>query len=174
MNALKIKSKLRTVDDFPKKGITFFDIAPILEDPALYDIAINEMLKKFDSFEEVDKIIALDARGFIFASVIARERNKGLVMARKKGKLPYTTISCSYGLEYGNNELEIHIDSIKPNEKAVIIDDLLATGGTAEAAGNICKQLGGIVQGFLFFSEIEALNGRRKLNGHKVESFIKL
>lgn len=172
MKTLEIKESTRLIDDFPKKGISFLDITSILENAKAFKSTIEKMIEMIDG-EKIDKIIGLDARGFIFASAISYELNTGLIMARKKGKLPSKTISCSYGLEYGENELEIHEDSILPGERILIIDDVLATGGTAEAAMKLNDELGGELIGLLFFAEIEELDGRSKFNGANIKSLLK-
>lgn len=171
MKTSEIKEKVRLVADFPKKGISFLDITTILEDAKGFKSTIKKMVEMVNG-EKIDKIVGLDARGFIFASALAYELNTGLVIARKKGKLPSKTVSCSYGLEYGKSELEIHEDSILPNEKVLIVDDVLATGGTAEAAMKLSETLGGNIVGFIFFAEIKELEGRKKFNGANIKSLL--
>lgn len=172
MKVNEIKEMVRMVPDYPKKGISFLDITTVLGNARCFKNSIAHMAEKV-SHIKIDKIIGLDARGFIFASALSYELGCGLVIARKKGKLPYKTISCSYGLEYGKDELEIHSDSILPGENILIVDDVLATGGTAEAAMKLTNGLEGNLTGLLFFAEIEKLNGRAKFNGGKIESLLK-
>ena len=137
---LNLKSKIREVPDFPKKGVSFKDITPLLNDPKYFKVVIDLFYEEFKN-SRLKKIIALDARGFLLASALAYKLGVGLVIARKKGKLPHKTIACEYDLEYGKETLEIHKDSIKAGEKVLIIDDVLATGGTALAAVKLAEKL---------------------------------
>lgn len=157
-----LQTGIRDVHDFPKEGIVFKDITPLLGDPKLFKLAI-------DAFEEtmlghrVDKIVAIDARGFIFAGALADRLGAGLVPVRKKGKLPFTTEFISYDLEYGSNIVEIHKDAISPGERVWMIDDVLATGGTAAAAISLVERLGGNLVGMTFLLELTFLGGRKLL-----------
>lgn len=169
---IKIKEAVRLVPNWPKEGISFLDITTALKDKKIYQDVMDGMTELCGD-KGIDKIVGIDARGFIFASVLADRLDVGLVLARKRGKLPGKAISQSYGLEYGEDEIEIHIDAISPEETILIVDDVLATGGTMAAAVELVKRLGGNIVGILFFIEIEGLNGREKLGDMKVESLIK-
>ena len=170
--ASKLKSIIRDVPDFPKKGIIFKDITPLLADHA----AFTELVKGFaDAYRNsgVTKVLGIEARGFLLAAPIAMELGAGIVPVRKKGKLPYKTISASYALEYGTDTLEIHEDALKPGEKVLIVDDVLATGGTAAAVCELVEKIGGKVEGIAMLIELGFLNGRAKLAGRPIHSLIK-
>ena len=169
--ALKLKEAVRDVADFPQKGIVFKDITPILGDGALFKAAI-ECLSNRHKPGSIDAVVGIDARGFIFAGAVARYLNVGMIPVRKKGKLPYQTQSVAYDLEYGKGELEIHVDAIKPGEKVAIVDDLLATGGTALAASKLIEKIGGRVASIDFLIELSFLHCRDKLAGYNVSSII--
>jgi adenine phosphoribosyltransferase len=158
---------IRDVPDFPIEGILFKDITPLLQEPAALRQAVDAIA---DHFRErgVDSVVAIESRGFIFGAPLAYCMNVGFVPVRKPGKLPYKTISVEYSLEYGTNTLEIHQDAIKPGEKVLIVDDLLATGGSAKAAIELVERLGGEVVGLAFLVELEFLHGRSKLKGYDV------
>jgi adenine phosphoribosyltransferase len=162
INLEQLKSAIRDIPDFPKPGIVFKDITPILGDGQLFQSVIDHL---GDEAEKVNpsKVVGIDARGFLFGAAVAYKLGLGCVPIRKKGKLPYTTVGSSYQLEYGEAEVEMHIDAINPGERVVLIDDLLATGGTAAAAVNLVQQVGGIVGGALFVIELEFLHGRKRL-----------
>ena len=168
----KIKSAIRDVPDFPKPGIIFKDITPILHDQSL----CNEIVRKFKNSLEalkIDAIIGIESRGFLFGFLLANKMNLPFILIRKAGKLPYKTVTHVYNLEYGSAEVEMHIDSVKPGWNVIIHDDLLATGGTAEAAANLVKMQGANVAGFTFLVELGFLKGREKLNVHS-ENIISL
>lgn len=169
---IDLKSKIREIPDFPKKGVSFKDITPVLEDPKYFKQIIDLFAKEFKN-KGIQKIVAIDARGFLLASALAYKLGAGIVIARKKGKLPYKTITCDYDLEYGKETLEIHNDSIKKGEKVLIIDDVLATGGTAGAAAKLVGLLKGNVLGIGFLIELTFLSGREKLKKYNVFSLIK-
>ena len=169
---MDFKAKIREIPDWPKPGILFYDITPLLED-AEYFRAVNDELAKPFLGQRIDKVIAIDARGFLLAPGVAYQLNAGVCLVRKKGKLPHKTVSREYALEYGSNTIEIHEDTIKPNERVLIIDDVLATGGTARAAVDLVKQLSGEVVGLGFLIELEKLKGREKLPKLNVFSLIK-
>lgn len=154
---------LRHVPDFPKPGIDFIDITTVLQDGALFGAAIREMDSMTGDWA-FDLIVGCESRGFIFASAMACELGKGLVLIRKKGKLPHETLSMAYELEYGKDELEIHTDAIRPGQRVLIVDDLLASGGTTATALRLIEQLGGVPAGCAYFVELTALEGR-KLSG---------
>jgi adenine phosphoribosyltransferase len=162
INLEQLKSAIRDIPDFPKPGIVFKDITPILGDGQLFQSVIDHL---GDEAEKVNpsRVVGIDARGFLFGAAVAYKLGLGCVPIRKKGKLPYTTVGSSYQLEYGEAEVEMHIDAINPGERVVLIDDLLATGGTAAAAVNLVQQVGGIVGGALFVIELEFLHGRKRL-----------
>jgi len=168
----KLRAGVRDVPDFPKKGIIFKDITPILKDGALFRASIDLFLERFHG-RKVDKIVGIDARGFLFGSAIAYELGIGFVPLRKKGRLPYKTESAKYSLEYGEAEMELHIDAIEAGEKIVLIDDLLATGGTSASAATLIKKVGGILLEAQFLIELEFLHGREKLAPTTVVSFLK-
>ena len=153
---------IRTVPDFPKKGILFYDITTLLLNPKSFKKAIDVMYNAARKLK-FDKIAAVESRGFVFGSTLAYKFKKGFILVRKEGKLPSETISYSYGLEYGTSTVEIHKDAIKPGDKILVVDDLLATGGTAKAIQSIVESLGGKTIGYLFLIELEGLKGREKL-----------
>lgn len=168
----KLKTIIRDVPDFPKKGIVFKDITPLLADPA----AFTEMVKHFAAqfrTAGITKVLGIEARGFLLAAPIAMELGAGLIPVRKKGKLPYKTVAASYALEYGTDTLEMHADAVKPGEKVLIVDDVLATGGTAGAVCSLVEKLGGEVTGIAMLIELGFLNGRAKLAGRPIYSLIK-
>lgn len=166
-----LKEKIRVIDDFPTKGISFKDITTLLKDADSLKNCINQMADRFKGIQ-IDMVVGPESRGFIFATPLAYLLNTGFVPVRKPGKLPAETISYEYSLEYGTDKLEMHQDSIKPGQKVLIVDDLLATGGTMYAAAKLVEKLGGEVIGLGFLIELEDLNGREKLKGYKVESLI--
>lgn len=167
-----IKAAIRDVPDFPKPGIMFKDITPLLNDPKLFDMSIRLLAEPYKG-RGITKVIGMDARGFIFAAPVALALGAGFTPVRKKGKLPYKTVSVTYDLEYGQDTLQIHEDAIKPGEKILIVDDVLATGGTAGAVCGLVEKLGGKLEGVAMLIELEFLKGRDKLSGYPVESLIK-
>lgn len=162
-----LKSKIREVPDFPTPGILFKDIMPLLEDRQAFRAAINGLASPFRN-SGIDKVVGIDARGFLFSSAVAFAIDAGLVSARKQGKLPFTKITQEHSLEYGQSLLEMHIDSIKPHERILIVDDVLATGGTAEAVIKLVNRLGGTVVGAEFLIEL-SLGGREGLEKYGVQ-----
>ncbi len=166
-----LKSAVRDVVDFPEPGIVFKDITPILACPKLFELAVDKMIEKL-GFEKVDKVVGIDARGFIFGAAIAHKLKCGFVPARKAGKLPWNTVSETYELEYGKATLELHQDAILKGESVAIIDDLLATGGTAKAATNLVEKLGGKIHSVNFFVELTFLPGRTTLKNFSVHSLL--
>ena len=172
MGQEEIAAAVRDIVDFPKPGIVFKDISPILQTPELFRETIDLMAEACP--ETPDMIVAIDARGFIFGAPMAYKMGCGLAMLRKKGKLPGETEEVSYDLEYGSATLELHNDSVKPGDKILIVDDVLATGGTAEAAVKLVKELGGEVLGLSFIMELCFLNGRDKLENVRVDTLIKV
>lgn len=171
MTSDDLRNAIRSIPDFPKPGILFRDISPILESAPHFRAAIDLLAAECDGLEPV-KIVGLDARGFIFGAALAYRLGLGFVPVRKKGKLPFRTISHAYDLEYGSAEFEIHCDSILPGEKVVLVDDLLATGGTACAAVHLLRQLGANVLRALFVVELEGLGGRDQLAPLDVRSLV--
>jgi adenine phosphoribosyltransferase len=168
----QLRAGIRDVPDFPKKGIVFKDITPLLNDGRLFRAAIDLFLEQCRA-RNVDRIVGIDARGFVFASAVAYELGVGFVPLRKKGRLPYKTESAKYSLEYGEAEMELHIDAITRGERIVLIDDLLATGGTSASAGTLIRKVGGELVAAIFLIELEFLHGREKLAPTPVISFLK-
>jgi len=168
----KLRAAVRDVPDFPKKGIVFKDITPILNNGPLFKASIDVFIERCRG-KNVDKIVGIDARGFLFGSVVAYELGVGFVPLRKKGRLPYKTESAKYSLEYGEAEMELHIDAIMRGEQIVLIDDLLATGGTSASAAALIKKVGGELIEAIFLIELEFLHGREKLAPTPVISFLK-
>ncbi len=167
-----LKKHIRDIPGFPKEGITFHDITPLLQNKEAYSASVDSMADTLKD-KEIDYLIGIEARGFIFASALAYKLGCGLVIVRKFGKLPSEKINASYDLEYGNDVLEVHKDSIAHGENIVLVDDLLATGGTAQAVGKLVQQLGANIVGYLFLIELTSLNGREKLKPHPVWSIMK-
>ena len=167
----KIEEYVRSIPDFPEPGIIFRDVTSILQDAEGLKLAIDSM-QAFLKDTDVDVIVGTESRGFIFGVPIAYNLHKPFVPVRKKGKLPCETVSMSYDLEYGSAEIEMHNDSIKPGQKVVIIDDLIATGGTVEAAAKLVEELGGEVVKIIFLMELAGLKGRERLEKYDVESVI--
>jgi len=166
-----LKEYIRDVPDFPKKGIIFKDITTFLSHKDAFKKAMDIFVERYKN-EKIDKIVAADARGFIFGGVLAYELNAGFVPVRKKGKLPHKTISADYELEYGTDTLYAHEDAIAAGERVLIVDDLLATGGTAKATCDLVKRLDGEIVEFAFLIELSFLNGRDKVKGYPVFSQI--
>ena len=167
-----IEDYVRTVPDFPKEGRMFRDVTTVLKDPDGFQLAIDLMMKELAGLD-FDVIAGTESRGFIFASPIAYLMKKSLILVRKKGKLPFDTVSESYDLEYGSAEIEIHSDSIKKGDKVVLVDDLIATGGTMAASAKLFERLGGEVVRMVFLMELEGLEGRKILKDYDVRSIIK-
>ena len=166
-----IADRIRDVPDFPKKGILFKDITPVLSDIDTLRASVKEMAAPFMDLE-IDVVVGIESRGFIFGAPIADVLNCSFVPVRKPGKLPWKTESVSYELEYGTDALEIHEDAITEGQNVLIVDDLLATGGTAEATCKLVSKLGGNIKGLSVLIELEALNGRKRLNQYNVHSLV--
>jgi adenine phosphoribosyltransferase len=166
-----IKSKVRSIPDWPIKGVIFRDITTVLLDPPAFKQICTIFYDRYVN-EKIDKIVGIDARGFLFGSVLAYKLDIGMIPIRKNGKLPYKTISESYTLEYGEEIIEIHEDAIEKGERVVVIDDLMATGGTISAAANLVEKLGGEIFECSFVLELPDLNGREKLGNRKVFSIV--
>lgn len=169
---MDLKTKLRHVMDFPKEGIDFIDITTVLQDPEAFKFCMDSFKELAQQLEDFDIIVGSESRGFIFGAPLAYQMGKGFVPVRKKGKLPYKTIKAEYDLEYGKDVLEMHEDAIKPGQKVLIVDDLLATGGTTGANIKLVERLGGEVVGVIYFIELSFLNGREKLKSYKVNSIV--
>ena len=168
----KLEEYVRSIPDFPEPGIIFRDVTSILQDADGLKLAVDSMQALLED-TDADVIVGTESRGFIFGAPIAYNLHKPLVLVRKKGKLPCETVEKSYDLEYGSATIEMHKDSIKPGQKVVIVDDLIATGGTIEAAAKLVEELGGTVVKVIFLMELEGLKGRERLKGYDVESDIK-
>lgn len=171
-----LKSKTRSIIDYPRKGIVFRDLTTIFQDGKAMKLAVDLMAASIVENQtkkvEFDKFAAIEARGFVLAGALTQKLGGGLVMIRKPGKLPYLKKHVDYKLEYGEDSLEIHLDAIKPGENIILVDDLLATGGTAKAACNLIEQLGGRVAKILFLVELPDLHGRERLSGYDVDNVI--
>lgn len=166
-----IERAIRTIPDFPKPGIQFKDITPVLADARLFSSSIDLLIDGFKP-GQVDAVVGIDARGFIFASAAALRLNAGFVPVRKKGKLPYQTHEQDYDLEYGTATIAMHTDALKPGSRVLLIDDLLATGGTAAAAASLVNKLGAQILEVSFLIELKFLNGRDRLKGRRVRSIV--
>lgn len=168
---LDLKKFIRDIPDFPKKGIVFKDITPLLGDPKALAAAIDRIAKHYAD-AGITKVAGIEARGFLFATAVALRLGAGVIPIRKKGKLPHKTISASYALEYGTDTVEIHEDAAEKGEKVLLIDDLIATGGTARASAELLEKAGAIVAGVCFIVELEFLKGREKLAGREIFSLL--
>lgn len=166
-----VKDYITTIPDFPEEGILFRDITTVLQDAEGFKLAIDEYIKLLEGLD-FDVICGAESRGFIFGAPIAYKLNKPFVPIRKKGKLPRETVCASYALEYGTAEIEMHVDSIKKGQRVVIIDDLIATGGTVKACCELVEKLGGTVERILFLLELKGLNGRETLKGYDVRTVV--
>lgn len=167
---MSLKDKVRAIPDYPKKGVIFRDVTTLLKEGQYFKEAIDKMAEKIDY--EIDKVIGIEARGFIVGAPLAYKLSKGFIPIRKPGKLPCEKISVEYDLEYGTDSIEMHVDGIKKGERVVIVDDLLATGGTSQAAIKLVESLGAEVAGLLFLMELDDINGRQKLKNYRVDSII--
>jgi len=166
-----LKSVIREIPNFPKEGILFYDITTLLKDAELFRRVIEKLAKLYED-EGIDKVVAIESRGFILGSALAYRLNAGFVPVRKRGKLPSDVYETEYNLEYGSSALAIHRDAIATGERVLIVDDLLATGGTIAATVDLVKQLHGVIIGVAFLIELTALRGRHRLDGHQVVSLI--
>lgn len=169
---MNLKSYIRNIPDFPKEGIMFKDITPMLKDKEAFNAAIEAIKDNYKDLD-IDYIVGIEARGFIVGTPLSLAMNKGFIPIRKPGKLPAEKITASYDLEYGSNELELHRDAIDKGDKVLIIDDLLATGGTVKAACDLVEKLGGDIVSVGFLLELKDLDGRDKLKGYDVFSLLK-
>ena len=167
----ELERAIRNIPDFPQPGIQFKDITPVLADPRLFSGCVDLLTANFKP-GVVDAVVGIDARGFIFAAAAALKLRAGFVPVRKKGKLPYKTHEASYDLEYGSNTIAIHVDALKPGSRVVLVDDLLATGGTSGAALSLLAKVGANILEVSFFIELGFLKGRDKLEGYSVRSLV--
>ncbi|HLY14832.1 MAG TPA: adenine phosphoribosyltransferase [Candidatus Limnocylindrales bacterium] len=172
MSAEELRARIREIPDFPKPGILFYDITTVLKDPVAYKESIDLMLAPWRE-DKVDLVVGMESRGFIFSAPMAYLLDAGLVPVRKLGKLPAETITVEYALEYGSNTLEIHRDAIQPGQRVLVVDDLLATGGTVRGTIDLVERLQGEVVGLGFLVELEFLKGRDRLQGLRVESVVR-
>jgi adenine phosphoribosyltransferase len=171
MSAEDLRAKIREIPDFPKPGILFYDITTMLKDPDAFHEAIDLMLEPYKD-ERIDIVVGMESRGFIFSAPMAYQLKAGLVPVRKLGKLPAETITVEYALEYGSNTLEIHRDAIEAGQRVLIVDDLLATGGTVRGTIELVERLKGQVVGLAFLVELDFLKGRERLEGRRVTSVV--
>ncbi len=167
-----LKTAVREIPDWPKKGILFYDITTLLKDGPCFREAVNALIAPY-SGQKIDLVIGIEARGFIFAPTVAFAIGAGFVPVRKPGKLPAATHRATYDLEYGTDSLEIHQDAIVPGQRVLIVDDLIATGGTAKAVAALVEKMGGVVVGLAFVIELEFLHGREKLGSYPMTSLLK-
>jgi len=167
----ELKKTIREVPDFPKPGVSFKDLTTLFQNPVAFRSAMDRLTERF-SDEKIDVVAGIDARGFVIAGVLADRLNLGMVLVRKAGKLPHLVEGESYALEYGEARMEVHADAVEPGQRVVILDDLLATGGTAAAAGRLMERLGAKIEGFGFLVELDFLGGRKLLPPDRVFSLI--
>jgi adenine phosphoribosyltransferase len=172
MDMEQLKSKIRHIPDFPKAGILFYDVTTLLQDPVGFRAAIDSLSNPFVG-QGIELVVGIESRGFIFGSAVADRIGAGFSPVRKPGKLPSTTMRASYDLEYGTDALEIHDDAVKKGQRVLIVDDLLATGGTAKATSDLVIRLGGTVHALAFLIELVALKGREKLAGQMLHTVLK-
>ena len=166
-----LHAKIRTIPDFPKPGILYRDITPLVQDPAALRLAIHQLIHPYIG-EPISAVVGMEARGFIFGSLAAWELGVGFVPLRKPGKLPYEVHSMAYDLEYGSQSLEVHVDALGPEDRVLVVDDVLATGGTAAASCGLIEKLGARIAGCAFVIELDGLNGREKLSRFCVHSLL--
>ena len=167
----QLRGRIRDVPDFPKKGITFKDITPVLADADLFRAVVERLAARYRG-ERISKVVGIEARGFIFAAPLAVALGAGLVIVRKPGKLPWRTVRQVYDLEYGQDSLEMHLDAVGPGERVLVVDDVLATGGTADAVGRLVTGQGAELVGFAFLLELAFLHGARRLGADKVHALL--
>ena len=167
-----VRARIRDVPDFPQKGVIFKDITPVLADGALFHEVVDAFSARWRG-ERIDKVVGIESRGFLFAAPLAYALGAGVTVVRKPGKLPWKVIREVYSLEYGENALELHVDAVEPGERVLVVDDVLATGGTAAATGRLVAQQGGALVGYSFLVELGFLNGAKKLGNERVHSLVK-
>ncbi len=172
MDADTLKAQIRHVPDFPKPGILFYDITTLLRDPAGFRLTIDNLSAPYQD-QGIDLVVGIESRGFILGAGVADRIGAGFTPIRKPGKLPAKTLKEAFTLEYGSDAIEIHADAVEPGQKVLIVDDVLATGGTARAAARLVRKLGGDLHGLAFLIELEALGGRKLLEGEKIYSVLK-
>ena len=168
---MDLKDYIRSIKDYPKKGILFRDFSPILKDPSSLSLVVDEFAKKYHP-NDIDVFAGIESRGFILACALAQKYNKGMILLRKAGKLPGKTVKVSYSIEYGKAQMEIQKTALEKNERVLICDDLLATGGTAKAAAKLVEKLGAKVIGFAFIIELTSLKGIGKIKEYRTESLV--
>lgn len=168
----QLKTSIREIPDWPKKGILFYDVTTLLKDPSCFHLAVDALIAPYRD-KRVDVVLGIEARGFIFAPTVAYALKAGFVPVRKPGKLPAATHRVEYDLEYGTDSLEIHKDAIQPGQRVLIVDDLIATGGTAKAVAGMVEKVGGTVVGLAFLVELTFLHGREKVVGYDLTSILK-
>jgi adenine phosphoribosyltransferase len=166
-----LRHRIRDIPDFPKKGIVFKDITPVLSDPALFRRVVDALADAWRD-KGVHHVVGIESRGFVFAAPLAYAIGAGLCIARKPGKLPYQTIREAYALEYGEAELELHVDAIGPGDRVLVVDDLLATGGTADAVGRLVRRQGATLLGYAFVVELAFLHGARRIGPELVQALV--
>jgi adenine phosphoribosyltransferase len=167
----RLKARIRAIPDFPRPGILFRDITPLVRDPASLRLAVHQLLHPFLG-QEITAVAGMEARGFIFGSLVAWELGTGFIPLRKPGKLPYDVQNVRYDLEYGSAALEVHTDALRPGDRVLLVDDLLATGGTARASCELVESLGADIVGCAFVIELDGLAGREKLHPYRVHSLL--
>ena len=167
-----IRARVRDVPDFPQRGVVFKDITPVLADAALFRQVVDAFAARWRG-ERIDRVVGIESRGFLFAAPLAYALGSGVTVVRKPGKLPWHVIREVYALEYGENALELHVDAVQPGDRVLVVDDVLATGGTADATGRLVSRQGGTVVGFTFLVELGFLDGAKRLGPERVHSLIK-
>ena len=167
-----VRARVRDVPDFPQRGIVFKDITPVLADAALFRQVIDALATRWRG-ERIDRIVGIESRGFLFAAPLAYVLGSGVTVVRKPGKLPWHVIREVYALEYGENALELHVDAVQPGDRVLVVDDVLATGGTADATGRLVERQGGALVGFSFLVELGFLDGAKRLGPGRVHSLLK-
>ena len=167
MSIERLKNAIRDIPDFPRKGILFKDITPLIAEPELFKLAVDTLASRHAE-SRIDRVCVVESRGFLFGSAVAYRLGAGIVPIRKKGKLPHETLEAAYDLEYGTATLQVHVDAFEPGTRVLLIDDLLATGGTAEASARLIEQLGGKIIEIQFLIELAFLNGREKISKYPV------
>ncbi|MCB1213924.1 MAG: adenine phosphoribosyltransferase [Deltaproteobacteria bacterium] len=171
MNLETIKNLIRDVPDFPKPGIIFKDITPLLQNPEAFSFVTREFVREYQD-KNIDVIVGIESRGFLFGSVLAHALGKPMAIVRKKGKLPHVTVSFTYQLEYGEDTIEMHEDAVPKGAKVLVVDDLLATGGTCEATAKLIEKMGGEVSAMAFVIELDFLKGRERLQSYPIFSLL--
>ena len=166
-----VRRRIRDVADFPKKGIVFKDITPVLANPEAFKQIVDALAERYRS-RKIDKVVAIESRGFLFGAPLAYALGAGLVIVRKPGKLPWKSVREEYSLEYGKDSLEMHVDAVSPGQRVLVMDDLLATGGTAAATGRLVEKQGAVVAEYAFVVELDFLAGRKKLGADKVHALL--